>query len=363
MGTSLSFQKIGECLYRNPASGTYYALVKVRGKQFKSSLKTKNLTEARRKLKDFRNDIGRIDQAAGKITVEALADRYLATIQHQAVATVRKKKDIAQRVKDKWGVLQAKDLKKSQIMSWLAAFKFGSGSRNKHLRLVRAMFKLATDDGILARSPIEGVKEEKVEKPIRQTPSPVEFQAIVDSIRSQPFADTREESADFVEFLGLAGLGLAEATALTWGDVNFDRGQIITFRHKTRQGFAVPIFPQLRPLLEKRFVRAMAQNGGSAPLPNAKVFTVANAKKAIEAACDRLKLPGYTSRSFRRTFITTAIERGVDIKVVSQWQGHRDGGKLILDTYSHVRPVHSEQMARLMTTENPSNVIPMEGVA
>jgi FixJ family two-component response regulator len=46
----------------------------VRGKQFKCSLKTDNLAEARRKLKDFRNDTGRVDPAAGKITLEALAD-------------------------------------------------------------------------------------------------------------------------------------------------------------------------------------------------------------------------------------------------------------------------------------------------
>jgi hypothetical protein len=58
--------------------------VKVRGKQFKAGLKTVNLAEARRKLKDFRNNMGRIDPDAEKITVEALADRYLATVQHQA---------------------------------------------------------------------------------------------------------------------------------------------------------------------------------------------------------------------------------------------------------------------------------------
>jgi hypothetical protein len=40
-------------------------------------------------------------------------------------------------------------------------------------------------------------------------------------------------------------------------------------------------------------------------------------------------------------------------------EGLRDGGKLILDTYSHVRPAHSEQMAKLMTIEKPANVIPM----
>ena len=99
------------------------------------------------------------------------------------------------------------------------------------------------------------------------------------------------------------------------------------------------------------------------PLPNSKVFSVLDAKKALAGACARLKLPNYSSRAFRRMFITTAIERGVDVKVIAQWQGHQDGGKLILDTYSHVRPAHSERMAALMTLEDPkpSNVIAMEG--
>jgi integrase len=115
----------------------------------------------------------------------------------------------------------------------------------------------------------------------------------------------------------------------------------------------------VRGLLEKRLTLARAATGGRAPLPGTKVFTIANAKKAIEAACDRLGLANYTSRSFRRLFITSAIEKGVDIKVISAWQGHKDGGALILKTYSHVRPAHSERMAKLMTLEVPDNIIPM----
>src|SRR5260370_17973323 len=34
-------------------------------------------------------------------------------------------------------------------------------------------------------------------------------------------------------------------------DIDFDAGRIITFRHKTATGFAIPIFPQVRPLLER----------------------------------------------------------------------------------------------------------------
>jgi integrase len=88
-----------------------------------------------------------------------------------------------------------------------------------------------------------------------------------------------------------------------------------------------------------------------------RVFRIENAKKAIAAACKRLKLPAYTHRSFRRMFITRAIERGVDVKVLAQWQGHKDGGKLILETYSHVNPQHSKRMAALMTAE------PAQGIA
>jgi hypothetical protein len=58
------------------------------------------------------------------------------------------------------------------------------------------------------------------------------------------------------------------------------------------------------------------------------------------------------------TFITRAIELGVDVKVIAEWQGHRDGGKLILDTYSHVNRAHSQRMAALMSDgSSAENVI------
>ena len=46
MSANPSFEKVGECLYRNPASGTYFARVKVRGKEIKQTLKIKHLATA-----------------------------------------------------------------------------------------------------------------------------------------------------------------------------------------------------------------------------------------------------------------------------------------------------------------------------
>jgi len=357
------FKKVGECLYRNPASLQYYALVKIKGKQIKRSLGTDNLAEARRNLRTFKTDQALIDPLAGKLTVDGLCDRQLETIKNQAPKTLGRKRHILQRVRQHWKDVDIRRVKQSEIKSWLAGFNFGAPSYNLHLQGIRALFRQAVDDRLLASSPVVGIKQRKLAKPIRQTPTVAEFNAVVASIRAQKLSDTAGESADYVEFLGLAGLGQAETAALTWKDVDFTRGQIVTFRVKTKTGFAVPIFPQLRPLLEKRLALATTANGGSPPLPHTKVFSVANAKSALTAACKRLNIPGYSSRSFRRMFISMAIERGVDVKVIALWQGHQDGGKLILDTYSHVRPAHSELMARLMTTEPPANVIPIQAAA
>ena len=196
----------------------------------------------------------------------------------------------------------------------------------------------------------------KLAKPIRATPSFEEFKAIVESIRSQKFnGHDAEESADFVEFLGLAGLGKAEAAALRQSDIDWQREKITTFRHKTKSGFAIPIYPQLKPLLLRR---------RRDDAPNERVFRINRADSAIANACRRLNLPRYSHLSFRRMFITRAIERGIDVRVLSEWQSHKDGGKLILDTYSHVNRAHSHRMAQLMTDGLPEeNVIPLPRAA
>jgi integrase len=185
---------------------------------------------------------------------------------------------------------------------------------------------------------------------VRLTPSFEEFQAIAADIRARPFNGDAHDSANFVEFIGLAGLGQAEAANLRRQDVNLKAGMMSVRRSKTSTAFAVPIYPQLRPLME-RLCQGL--------IPRDRVFQIKDAKKAIAGACRRLELPRYSHRSLRRMFITRAIERGVDVKVIADWQGHRDGGKLILDTYSHVRPVHSQRMAQLMTNEEPENLVQM----
>jgi integrase len=351
-----TFQKVGECLYRYSTSGTYFARIRVDGKEIKRSLATTDRAIAQRELARFKNEQRQIDRSQGKLTLAQLCDRYLETIQHQKPRTIEGKTCIVSRIKRDWPtgrLTQVAKIKPSDVDLWLASIarrakRFGAASRNAHLACIKELFALAVRDRIIPFSPATHLKSAKREKPIRLTPTFEQFKAIIADVRAQQFNADAQDSADFLEAMGFLGLGQAELSALTRDDVDLEAGRIITFRHKTSTGFAIPIFPQVRPLLEKL---CKGKSNGR------RIFEIANAKKALAGACRRLQLPPFTHRALRRMFVVRAIELGVDVKVIAEWQGHRDGGKLILDTYSHVNRAHSDRMAQMMIDDEPANVI------
>jgi integrase len=353
---NVGFEKVRgtECLYRYRPNGKYYARFVVNGKEVRRSLRTSDRDIAKRHVLQIRRKAAVIDPQASKITLAGLCNRYLPTVRHQAAKTVAQKTYICERIKQEWpagsDVLIRKVLP-SQVQAFLSRYTFGPSSYNAYLAVLRGLFNLAVADSLLSQSPVAALKERRREKPIRLTPTWEQFHQIIADVRAQVFNADAQDSADFLEFLGLAGLGQAEASSLTRSDIDFAKEQITTFRQKTKTGFAIPIYPQVRPVLE-RLCAGKAHNQ--------RLFRISDAKKALSGACRRLGLPAFSQRSLRRMFITRAIEKGADVKVIAQWQGHKDGGKLILDTYSHVNPVHSQRVAQLMTDVEPKNVLKME---
>ena len=350
-----TLKRVAQGLYRYSTSGVYFAHVRIHGKLFRESLGVTDRKLANRKLAEFRANKAKVDLKLAKTTIGELCDRYAETLANLSASSIKAKAGILARLKSEWPegkFAPLKSIKSSHCDKWLAkqSQRFGRSHYNAYVQLLRDVFRFAVRDGMLADNPAAHLKYLKRERPPRLTPTWEEFRAIVENIRAQTFNADARDSADFVEFIGLSGLGRAEAASLTWDNIDFEREQIITFRHKTRTGFAVPLFPQLRPLLER------LQSNRTGDL-NERVFAIRDAKKAISGACRRLGLPPYSHRSFRRMFISRAIEKGIDVKVIAEWQGHRDGGKLILDTYSHVNRVHSRRMAQLMTDAVPENVL------
>lgn len=343
------FERVGECLYRYVSKGTYYAKIRHEGRLVWKSLKTENRSQAKRNLADLRTKLGRIDHSAGRTTLEQLCRDYLGTLS-QSEKTLEGKETVVKRIVSDWPAperaeCQVKDVRPADVGKWLASYDFGPTSYNFYLWFIRGAFDFAVANRFISDNPARDIKAKKRETPIRRTPTFEQFLAIVTDIRGQKKNSRAKNSGDLVEFMGLAGVGNAEARNLTWGDIDFAKGKITLFRQKTRRGYQIPIFPQVGAMLKKL-------KGRRKPDPNAKVFDTRDAKKALAGACDRLKYPHFDHRSLRRLFVTRALQKGVDVKTVAAWQGHQDGGRLILSTYSHVLSEHSDRMAKLIKLEN-----------
>jgi len=335
------------CLYRSSSTEKYFALLKQEGKQKRVALKTRDKAEAKRILTDERRKLGKLDTSKGKTTLKQLCKTFLATIQHQAEATIYRKKYIVRRLLDEFpegkDCLVAK-IKPSDLEAWLASCKLGAPSHTLFVLLLKELFSMAVNDKIIEESPAAKIRRKKLAKPVRLTPSFEEFQSIIADVRAQKLNADCEESADFLSFLGMVGVGQAEAGGIQKQHVNLRKKQLTFFRHKTKTPYYVPIFPQAEGLIKKLLGKPGLQQSST-------LFQIKDAKKALAGACDRLNLPAYSQRALRRMFVTRCIELGIDVKVIADWQGHRDGGKLILGTYSHVRNAHAEEMAKKLSLE------------
>jgi len=338
--------KVGPCLYRYKGD-TYYALFKIAGKQIRRSLEASDLEHARRLARQLRNEIETSSAARSKTSLKEMTDRYLETVRGRPSTVKHKENAIRLMLKDwpKDAPHELAKIRRSHVETWVASYKAKAAATvNEYIATARAMFEQAVSDGEIATSPTLGLKYWRREKPIRLTPTYEEFQKIIADLRHPDRHNPhgQEDTADFVEFAGEAGLGQSEIAGLRRCDIDLAGENMTCFRLKTSTGFAVPLYPKARPIIERRLTAA-AQD------PKSPLFPFANCKKGIEAACRRLHFPHFTLRSLRRMFITRALMRGVDVQTVSRWQGHADGGALLLRTYAHViSREHSQIMASRM---------------
>lgn len=341
------FEKVGECLYRLASTGGFYARVWVRGKEIRRSLATTDWQLAKRRLRDLRKDLEKLDNEAAHTTIKAHLEVFLATSQNKSASTREKFDMIARRIREEWpggSGQKLRDAKPSDVLRWLKLQRdrFAASTYNEYVQFIRRFFASAVKDRIIVESPAADVMQIKRKTPIRDTPTWEQFHAIVADMRAQKRNADAEDSANACEFMGLAGLGNAEIEALTWGDINMERGKIHVYRQKTDTGFMIPIYPQLRPLIERL-------HGGKERKPGDKVLVVGDIRKALAGACKRLGYPHFTQRALRRCFITRAVELGIDFKTIAGMQGHKDGGVLIAKTYSHLRNEHLDRMAERLT--------------
>jgi integrase len=148
-------------------------------------------------------------------------------------------------------------------------------------------------------------------------------------ILSNSYSDTAEKAYDLGMFIGLAALGEAEARNLKWQDINWETQRIKIKRIKTDTDFEIPIYKWLKPHLLDIFERSGQPKVGH-------VFKLKTIKRSLESACEALGFDLYTPRNLRQMGIVRQLDVGLKPKIVAKYQGHQDGGILIMNTYSEV---------------------------
>ncbi len=359
-------EQVSEGLYQQTHSGEYYARFWCRGKRIQQKLGSTerpctNLAEARRMLRDLKNSSENIDPSKFNKTLGVVIDEYAALLHCSEKTRIYKKLHI-KRLRTEFPLpptTRIRTIQKTDVLKFLAQYNhLTSTSWNAVLTVTRDVFNHAVEDGVIAHSPAASIKyRARKDTNKKLIPSWAEFESIVAHVRSQKYADTAKESADLIEFMGLAGLGQAECAGLSWGDINFQSGKIAIIRKKTATEFSIPIYPALLPLLQRM------ESEREDKTATAKVFSVKDPKVALDNACKRLNLPKYSARAFRRMFITRALELGIDAQTIASWQGHRDGGQLILRVYARVSEEHTRKMASLMAAPSVEGKIIPIGIA
>ncbi len=337
-------------------SGIYFARVKADGTVKRASLETDVLTTAKDRLRLKIKELRKPPAEVGTFAEARLL--YLADIDNDHALSPETKRywhyRVAALLKSWPGLdkLRLDKISESQCRQWGKRFagEFEAVNFNNTLGALRNILKrggIGHDQNPAMKLKRLGAKQKEMTLPETE-----QFDAIVNAVRTAG-ARQSKDCADLVSFLAFSGCRISEAQQVTWGDVDFERGEIRVHNAKRSKTTSandlrhVPIIPAMRQLLE----RLQKEQG---PKPNHRVCVLGECEKSLTNACAKVGVSRITHHDLRHLFATRCIEAGVDIPIVSRWLGHVDGGALAMKVYGHLRHAHSQQSARLVTFGTPT---------
>ena len=232
-------------------------------------------------------------------------------------------------IKRTWPTLESSPVASITAMDclqWAARLHYCASRFNGIIAALKGAFRLAVAQGAIAGNPADAIQAMPVRIRPPKLPTRELFLATLRALECSPWA---RRSVKFVKFLAYSGFRINEARRVVGEDVT-EHGIRVTGKNGDTE--FVPILPEMRALLDT--------------LPaKGPLFKIKNPRRALQNACRRVGIVPLTNHQLRHIFATRCIECGVDVKTVSAWLRHKDGGALALKRYSHVRDEHSMAMA------------------
>ena len=149
----------------------------------------------------------------------------------------------------------------------------------------------------------------------------------------------------FYKLMLYQGLRCGEALALTPADINLDNRTININKtlnsSSAKTATSNRIIPIFNELLEDLINCKLILNS------NDTICKFKNYKDNFKLICKKLDFHTYIPYSFRHTFATNCVEKGIDIKVLQKWLGHSTPS-ITMKHYIHVRDSHEQNQIDLM---------------
>ena len=257
-----------------------------------------------------------------------------------------------------WPTIEKMDvarISKADCLNWAADYQktVSATNFNNTVGSLKLVLDVAVEVGARYDNPAKFIKRARVIVREPELPSQEDFQRVLETIKHRSVAD-------LIRFVVYSGMRIGEAGKVTWQDVDFEREQIAV-RGDEKTGTKnwevrrAPMIPDMKALLE-RLRDEKPDHKPTDPVMSAKEF-----RGSVKTACRKLGVPYFNHHAMRHLFITRCMELNINVRVIADWVGHKDGGALILKRYSHVRPAHASEMAKRVTFSNPepTNVLPM----
>jgi len=165
----------------------------------------------------------------------------------------------------------------------------------------------------------------------------------IDKLLSEGFATARDRA--LFGFCLYTGCRISEACSLVTDDIychgqQLEARSVVTIRKGNTKGDEatrqIDTHPKLKALLEgyvpgDRYVFPGRHRHNGSLNPR-------SADEILKAACDRVKIDGVSTHSFRRTALTRMSNAGVPLRHIQEISGHKD--LATLQKYLEVSPEH-----------------------
>ncbi len=225
------------------------------------------------------------------------------------------------------GRVKVSTLRPKHVTGWIAQHQWSDATRRGAITAIKVCLAWCAREGHVAENPVREMKRPKAARRER-TLTPEE--------RARIRAAAGPELADYLDALTWAGCRPGEVRRLEARHLDFDAAYA-SLPGKTTAATGEPIeFPLVGPMLG--LCRRLAERHPSGPIfrnTRGKPWTQNAVRCAMKRLRDAVGLEGVTAYTYRHSYATDSLERGVAIADLSTLMNHKDVRTTM--GYAHLR--------------------------